>query len=187
MLSVRSNEMEIWSGSYPDLINAKRSSWLMRWMNLKLFLHINRWQHWSCVSPDSYWLLKVFTGYRKCRKLLNLSWIIMLEYNLYNIEQLRIPPDLYAAWPPLSSQSLCTFISAGSKFAQLQCLWRSKDAGQVSALSWGMATYTCMGEYIFNWKKTVWNLTDAGREDIIKDAIKLYYGKCRIQGFGDSN
>ncbi|KAG7226191.1 hypothetical protein INR49_014286 [Caranx melampygus] len=34
--------------------------------------------------------------------------------------------------------------SAASKFAQLQCLWRSKDAGQVSALSWGMATYTCM-------------------------------------------
>ncbi|XP_034530168.1 solute carrier family 66 member 3 [Notolabrus celidotus] len=42
------------------------------------------------------------------------------------------------------AMSLCTFISAGSKFAQLQCLWRSKDAGQVSALSWGMATYTCM-------------------------------------------
>lgn len=44
------------------------------------------------------------------------------------------------------SQSLCTFISAGSKFAQLQCLWQSKDSGQVSALSWGMATYTCFGE-----------------------------------------
>lgn len=42
------------------------------------------------------------------------------------------------------AMNLCTFISAGSKFAQLQCLWRSKDAGQVSALSWGMATYTCM-------------------------------------------
>ncbi|XP_019940541.1 solute carrier family 66 member 3 [Paralichthys olivaceus] len=42
------------------------------------------------------------------------------------------------------AMSLCTFISAASKFAQLQCLWRSKDAGQVSALSWGMATYTCM-------------------------------------------
>lgn len=47
----------------------------------------------------------------------------------------------------LLSQSLCTFISAASKFAQLQCLWRSKDAGQVSTLSWAMATYTCMGEY----------------------------------------
>lgn len=51
--------------------------------------------------------------------------------------------------PPLSLsfvfQSLCTFISAASKFAQLQCLWKSKDAGQVSALTWGMATYTCVG------------------------------------------
>lgn len=42
------------------------------------------------------------------------------------------------------AMSLCTFISAASKFAQLQCLWKSKDAGQVSALSWAMATYTCM-------------------------------------------
>lgn len=42
-----------------------------------------------------------------------------------------------------SSQSLCTFISAASKFAQLQCLWRSKDAGQVSALTWALATFTC--------------------------------------------
>lgn len=42
------------------------------------------------------------------------------------------------------AMSLCTFISAASKLAQLQCMWRSKDAGQVSALSWGMATYTCM-------------------------------------------
>ncbi|XP_043999678.1 solute carrier family 66 member 3 [Gambusia affinis] len=42
------------------------------------------------------------------------------------------------------AMSLCTFISAASKLAQLQCMWNSKDAGQVSALSWGMATYTCM-------------------------------------------
>ncbi|KAG7509805.1 PQ-loop repeat-containing protein 3 [Solea senegalensis] len=42
------------------------------------------------------------------------------------------------------AMSLCTLISAASKFAQLQCLWRSKDAGQISALTWGMATYTCM-------------------------------------------
>ncbi|XP_062378735.1 solute carrier family 66 member 3 [Sardina pilchardus] len=42
------------------------------------------------------------------------------------------------------AMSLCTFISAGSKFAQLQCLWASKDSGQVSTLTWAMATYTCM-------------------------------------------
>ncbi|XP_075879657.1 solute carrier family 66 member 3 [Nelusetta ayraudi] len=41
------------------------------------------------------------------------------------------------------AMSLCTFISSASKFAQLQCLWKNKDAGQVSALSWAMATYTC--------------------------------------------
>ncbi|NXU86622.1 PQLC3 protein, partial [Xiphorhynchus elegans] len=39
--------------------------------------------------------------------------------------------------------NLCTFISAASKLVQLQCLWKSKDSGQVSALSWGLAAYTC--------------------------------------------
>ncbi|XP_056152182.1 solute carrier family 66 member 3 [Lampris incognitus] len=42
------------------------------------------------------------------------------------------------------AMSLCTFISAASKFAQLQSLWKSKDSGQVSALSWAMAAYTCI-------------------------------------------
>ncbi|XP_028652685.1 solute carrier family 66 member 3 [Erpetoichthys calabaricus] len=42
------------------------------------------------------------------------------------------------------AMSLCTFISAASKFAQLQCLWEAQDAGQVSALTWGMALYTCL-------------------------------------------
>uniref|UniRef100_A0A8C7XYN7 Solute carrier family 66 member 3 n=1 Tax=Oryzias sinensis TaxID=183150 RepID=A0A8C7XYN7_9TELE len=41
------------------------------------------------------------------------------------------------------AMSLCTFISAASKFAQLQCLWSSKDAAQVSTSTWAMATYTC--------------------------------------------
>ncbi|KAM9777988.1 solute carrier family 66 member 3 [Neosynchiropus ocellatus] len=41
------------------------------------------------------------------------------------------------------AMSLCTLLSAASKFAQLQCLWRSKDAGQVSALTWLLAVYTC--------------------------------------------
>lgn len=39
--------------------------------------------------------------------------------------------------------NLCTLISASSKFLQLQHLWRAKDSGQASALTWGMATYTC--------------------------------------------
>uniref|UniRef100_A0A3P9KFE8 Solute carrier family 66 member 3 n=1 Tax=Oryzias latipes TaxID=8090 RepID=A0A3P9KFE8_ORYLA len=42
----------------------------------------------------------------------------------------------------LAMQSLCTFISAASKFAQLQCLWSSKDAAQVSTSTWAMATCT---------------------------------------------
>ncbi|XP_010786053.1 solute carrier family 66 member 3, partial [Notothenia coriiceps] len=47
-------------------------------------------------------------------------------------------------WIIDSAMSLCTFISAASKFAQLLCMWKSKDAGQVSALSWAMATFTCI-------------------------------------------
>ncbi|XP_033991103.1 solute carrier family 66 member 3 [Trematomus bernacchii] len=47
-------------------------------------------------------------------------------------------------WIIDSAMSLCIFISAASKFAQLQCMWKSKDAGQVSALSWAMATFTCI-------------------------------------------
>ncbi|XP_076841729.1 solute carrier family 66 member 3 [Brachyhypopomus gauderio] len=42
------------------------------------------------------------------------------------------------------AMSLCTFISASSKLAQLQCLWATKDSSRVSALSWGLATYTCL-------------------------------------------
>ncbi|KAL2081779.1 hypothetical protein ACEWY4_021597 [Coilia grayii] len=40
--------------------------------------------------------------------------------------------------------SLCTVLSGSSKFAQLWCLWASGEAGQISALTWGMATYTCI-------------------------------------------
>ncbi|KAJ7342286.1 hypothetical protein JRQ81_010020 [Phrynocephalus forsythii] len=41
------------------------------------------------------------------------------------------------------SMNLSTVISAASKLAQLQCLWKTKDSGQVSATTWGLATYTC--------------------------------------------
>ncbi|KAI4875589.1 hypothetical protein NFI96_025458, partial [Prochilodus magdalenae] len=47
------------------------------------------------------------------------------------------------SWIIDSAMSLCTFISASSRFAQLQCLWQTKDAGQVSALTWAMSTYIC--------------------------------------------
>ncbi|NWZ62233.1 PQLC3 protein, partial [Acrocephalus arundinaceus] len=44
------------------------------------------------------------------------------------------------------AMNLCTFISAASKLVQLQHLWQTKDSGQASALTWGMAVYTCAGK-----------------------------------------
>ncbi|XP_004696093.1 solute carrier family 66 member 3 [Echinops telfairi] len=41
------------------------------------------------------------------------------------------------------AMNLCTFISAASKFAQLQHLWKTKDSGAVSALTWSLSAYTC--------------------------------------------
>ncbi|NXB08002.1 PQLC3 protein, partial [Cnemophilus loriae] len=57
----------------------------------------------------------------------------------------------WAGWYMLTLQkwiidlamNLCTFVSAASKLAQLQCLWQTKDSGQVSALTWGLSAYTC--------------------------------------------
>uniref|UniRef100_A0A8D0BMW0 Solute carrier family 66 member 3 n=1 Tax=Salvator merianae TaxID=96440 RepID=A0A8D0BMW0_SALMN len=56
-----------------------------------------------------------------------------------------------AGWYILSLQkwildlamNLSTVVSAASKLAQLRCLWQTKDSGQVSATTWGLATYTC--------------------------------------------
>ncbi|XP_014066498.2 solute carrier family 66 member 3 [Salmo salar] len=77
--------------------------------------------------------------------------LLILHYNGSLKQSLIYAVVFVGGWQLLTVQkwiidlamSLCTFISAGSKFAQLQCLWQSKDSGQVSALSWGMATYTC--------------------------------------------
>ncbi|XP_042181285.1 solute carrier family 66 member 3-like isoform X1 [Oncorhynchus tshawytscha] len=77
--------------------------------------------------------------------------LLILHYNGSLKQSLIYAVVFVVGWQLLTVQkwiidlamSLCTFISAGSKFAQLQCLWQSKDSGQVSALSWGMATYTC--------------------------------------------
>ncbi|KAM3850792.1 solute carrier family 66 member 3 [Vipera latastei] len=41
------------------------------------------------------------------------------------------------------SMNLSTVVSAASKLAQLQCLWQTRDSEQVSATTWGLATYTC--------------------------------------------
>ncbi|XP_037593249.1 solute carrier family 66 member 3 isoform X1 [Cebus imitator] len=41
------------------------------------------------------------------------------------------------------AMNFCTFISAASKFAQLHCLWKTRDSGAVSALTWSLSSYTC--------------------------------------------
>ncbi|XP_063280876.1 solute carrier family 66 member 3 isoform X2 [Prinia subflava] len=46
------------------------------------------------------------------------------------------------------AMNLCTFVSAASKLVQLQHLWHTKDSGQASALTWGMAVYTCAARII---------------------------------------
>ncbi|XP_053141612.1 solute carrier family 66 member 3 [Hemicordylus capensis] len=42
------------------------------------------------------------------------------------------------------AMNLSTVASALSKYAQLQYLWWTKDSGQVSALTWSLAVYTCL-------------------------------------------
>ncbi|XP_006626134.1 solute carrier family 66 member 3 [Lepisosteus oculatus] len=78
--------------------------------------------------------------------------LIIFYYN-GNLKQSLLYAGLFVGgWHLLTLQkwiidvamSLCTFISAASKIAQLQCLWVSRDSGQVSALTWGLATYTCL-------------------------------------------
>ncbi|KAH0621972.1 hypothetical protein JD844_023794 [Phrynosoma platyrhinos] len=41
------------------------------------------------------------------------------------------------------TMNLSTLISAASKLMQLQCLWQTRDSGQVSATTWSLAIYTC--------------------------------------------
>ncbi|XP_056617468.1 solute carrier family 66 member 3 [Triplophysa dalaica] len=78
--------------------------------------------------------------------------LLILHYNRNLKHSLIYAAVFIGGWQMLTVQkwvidlamSLCTFISAGSKLAQLQCLWRSKDSRQVSSLTWGLATYTCL-------------------------------------------
>ncbi|XP_060114128.1 solute carrier family 66 member 3 [Heteronotia binoei] len=56
------------------------------------------------------------------------------------------------------AMNLSTLISAASKFAQLRCLWQTKDSGQVSTLTWSLATYTCAAR-IFTTLMTTKDLT----------------------------
>ncbi|KAF4016601.1 hypothetical protein G4228_007829 [Cervus hanglu yarkandensis] len=80
--------------------------------------------------------------------------ILLLCVFHFNGDVRRAAPYIIAcvsAWFILTLQqwildlamNLCTFISAASKFAQLQYLWKSRDSGAVSALTWSLASYTC--------------------------------------------
>ncbi|ROL49652.1 PQ-loop repeat-containing protein 3 [Anabarilius grahami] len=69
------------------------------------------------------------------------SWVLRTISLGYSLQFARRPPRFGGV---IQTTSLCTFISASSKLAQLQCLWSSKDSRQVSSLTWGLATYTCL-------------------------------------------
>uniref|UniRef100_A0A673GPS4 PQ-loop repeat-containing protein 3-like n=1 Tax=Sinocyclocheilus rhinocerous TaxID=307959 RepID=A0A673GPS4_9TELE len=96
---------------------------------LLLILHYNRNMKHSLIYAA------LFVG----------GWQLLTVQNvIYIYIYIYIHLDKKVFFFAIVSQSLCTFISAGSKLAQLQCLWRSKDSGQVSALTWALATYTCL-------------------------------------------
>ncbi|XP_071776315.1 solute carrier family 66 member 3-like [Centroberyx gerrardi] len=78
--------------------------------------------------------------------------ILLLNYSGSLRQSLAYSVLFVCGWQLLTVQgwiidmvmSVSTFISASSKFVQLQSLWQSQDSSQVSALSWGMSTYTCL-------------------------------------------
>ncbi|KAK0132559.1 PQ-loop repeat-containing protein 3 [Merluccius polli] len=86
------------------------------------------------IAQDAILLLLVLHYNGNLRQSLGYALAFVVGWRLLTVQKWII--DL--------AMSLCTFISAGSKFAQLQCLWRSKDSGQVSALSWSLAIYTTL-------------------------------------------
>ncbi|XP_045835676.1 solute carrier family 66 member 3 isoform X2 [Meles meles] len=75
----------------------------------------------------------------------------LLTYLEYPILIAQAPGRFVASWFVLPLQkwtidlamNLSTFISAASKFAQLLYLWKTRDSGAVSALTWSLASYTC--------------------------------------------
>ncbi|XP_061650618.1 solute carrier family 66 member 3 isoform X2 [Phyllopteryx taeniolatus] len=86
------------------------------------------------IAQDVVLLLLILLYGGRLQDSLLYSVVFVVGWRLLTVEK----------WIIDFAMNLCTFISAASKFAQLQCLWRSKDAGQVSALTWALATYTCM-------------------------------------------
>ncbi|KAG7281270.1 hypothetical protein CRUP_019795 [Coryphaenoides rupestris] len=88
----------------------------------------------SPPSPDAILLLLILHYNCNLQHSLGYAFVFVVGWRLLTVQKWII--DL--------AMSLCTFISAGSKFAQLQCLWQTKDSGQISALSWSLAIYTTL-------------------------------------------
>lgn len=85
------------------------------------------------IAQDAVLLLFILYYSGSMRNALSYAGIF---FGLWNVLVLK-------KWLIDIALNLCTLISASSKFLQLQHLWRAKDSGQASALTWGMATYTC--------------------------------------------
>ncbi|XP_061156738.1 solute carrier family 66 member 3 isoform X2 [Syngnathus typhle] len=88
------------------------------------------------IAQDAVLLLLILFYSGRLQDSLVYGVILVVGWRLLTVEK----------WIIDFAMSLCTLISAASKFAQLQCLWRSKDSGQVSALTWALATYTCAND-----------------------------------------
>ncbi|XP_059907884.1 solute carrier family 66 member 3 [Gadus macrocephalus] len=86
------------------------------------------------IAQDAMLLLLILHYNGDLRQSFGYAFVFIVGWKLITVQKWII--DL--------AMSLCTFISAGSKFAQLQCLWRTKDSNQVSALSWSLAIYTTL-------------------------------------------
>ncbi|CAI9560558.1 unnamed protein product [Staurois parvus] len=84
------------------------------------------------IAQDVILLLFIFYYTGSMRNALIYSSIFFALWNILVLQKWIIDLAL----------NLCTVISASSKFLQLQHLWRTKDSGQASALTWAMATYT---------------------------------------------
>ncbi|KAG9494600.1 hypothetical protein GDO78_002109 [Eleutherodactylus coqui] len=85
------------------------------------------------IAQDAVLLLFILYYTGSTRNALAYSGIF---FGLWNILVLK-------KWIIGIALNLCTLISASSKFLQLQHLWHTQDSGQASAMTWGMATYTC--------------------------------------------
>ncbi|KAM8954248.1 solute carrier family 66 member 3 [Pelodytes ibericus] len=84
------------------------------------------------ISQDAVLLLFLF---HYCASLKNALPYVGIFFSLWNLLVLQ-------EWIIDLALNLCTVISATSKILQLQYLWQTKDSGQASSVTWGLAAYT---------------------------------------------